>query len=142
MTDVRERPGAGGAGSAGTTGARRAFAFFRGAATLLALAVLAQVGLAAGYLGGDYDSLERHGANAGIVVALALLTSVTTVLVRRTGGPLWPVPLSLVLVLALFGEMMLGMARVVAVHVALGTVLVSAVAVLVTWAWLGRETVS
>ncbi|MFG2652118.1 hypothetical protein [Streptomyces sp. NPDC048436] len=117
-------------------GARRARTFFRAAATLLGLTALVQVGFAAGYIGGDYDALKMHDVNARAVISLALITAGTAVWFRRAGGPMWPVPVSVVLVLALAGELILGIAHAVAPHIALGVIVVSAIAVLVSRAWI------
>ena len=118
-------------------GPRRALALFRWAATLLAVMALAQAGLAAGYLGGEYEALDTHARNARVVVGLALVTALTALWARRKGGPLWPVPAALVLLLALVGELALGTARAVAPHIAFGVLVISGVAVLVAGAWTG-----
>jgi hypothetical protein len=123
-------------------GARRAQTFFRAAATLLGLTALVQVGFAAGYIGGDYDALKMHDVNARAVMSLALITAGTAVWFRRTGGPAWPVPVSVVLVLALASELILGIAHVVALHIALGVIVVSAIAVLVSRAWIDSGTLA
>lgn len=118
-------------------GSRSAFALFRWTATLLAVLALAQAGLAAGYLGGEYEALDTHALNGRVVVGLALVTALTALRARRKGGPLWPVAASLVLLLALAGELALGTVRAVAPHIAFGVLVVSGVAVLVAGAWAG-----
>ena len=117
-------------------GAHRARASHRAAATLLALTTLLQVGLAGGYISGDYESLEMHDINAGVLMIAALLTLGTAVWLRRAGGPVRPVATSVALLVALVLQMFLGMERIVAVHVTLGVLIACAVTVLVMRAWM------
>ncbi|MFI2437048.1 hypothetical protein [Streptomyces sp. NPDC018693] len=116
-------------------GAHRARASHRAAATLLALTMLLQIGLAGGYIGGDYDSMEMHDINARVMVVAALLTLATAIWLRRAGGPVRPVATSVAMLVALVLQMVLGMERIVAVHVTLGVLIACAVTVLVMRAW-------
>lgn len=92
--------------------------------------MLVQVALAGGFLGGHFDMLAIHGTLGRVIVVVALLMAVAAFFVRRSGGPKSVLPASVVVLLALVGQMMLGLNRSVASHVLLGVILVSAVAVL------------
>ncbi|MFZ3494469.1 hypothetical protein ACODT5_14805 [Streptomyces sp. 5.8] len=97
---------------------------------ILSVLIFGQVALAGGFLGGHYDMLALHGLLARVLTVVALLTAVAAFFVRRAGGPRSVLPAAIVLVVALVGEIALGLARAVSVHVFLGVVLVSAVVVL------------
>lgn len=99
-------------------------------AALQSLLMLAQTALAGGFLGGHFDMLKMHGVLGRVIVVVALLMAVAAFFVRRSGGPRTVLPASVVVVLALIAQMVLGLNRSVASHVLLGVVLVSAVAVL------------
>ncbi|MGX1881778.1 hypothetical protein [Streptomyces sp. NPDC055287] len=116
-------------------GAPRALVFYRASATLLFLMTLVQVGLGAGYIGGDYESIDMHDVNARVLIVLALLTLITAIWLRRAGGPVRAVAVAAVMLVALVAQMMLGMERVVAVHVTLGVIIFAAVTVLLMRAW-------
>lgn len=92
--------------------------------------VLVQVALAGGFLGGHFDMLAIHGSLAVVIVVVALLMTVAAFFVRRSGGPKSVLPASAVVLLALVGQVMLGVTRSVTPHVLLGVVLVSAIALL------------
>ncbi|MFF3905074.1 hypothetical protein ACFYZJ_03540 [Streptomyces sp. NPDC001848] len=113
----------------------RARALHRGAATLLALTMLLQVGFGAGYISGDYDSMDMHRLNARVMVVVGLLTFISALWLRRVGGPVRAVATSAAMVVALVLQMVLGVERVVAVHVTLGVLIASAVTLLVMRAW-------
>ncbi|MFE4368965.1 hypothetical protein ACFRMN_12110 [Streptomyces sp. NPDC056835] len=74
--------------------------------------------------------LKMHGILGRVIVVVALLMAVAAFLVRRSGGPKSVLPASVVVLLALIAQMVLGLNRSVAGHVVLGVILVSAVAVL------------
>ncbi|MGP2439229.1 hypothetical protein [Streptomyces sp. JW3] len=109
---------------------RKSLISLRITALLQSVLMLAQVALAGGFLGGHFDMLRMHGLLGRGIVVVAVLMAVAAFLVRRAGGPGSVLPASLVVLLALIGQMMLGLNRSVAAHVVLGVVLVSAVAVL------------
>ncbi|CAL9375483.1 hypothetical protein SUDANB145_00958 [Streptomyces sp. enrichment culture] len=109
---------------------RKSLISLRVSAILQSLLMLAQVALAGGFLGGHFDMLRMHGLLGRAIVVVAVLMAVAAFLVRRAGGPRSVLPASVVVLLALIGQMMLGLNRSVAAHVLLGVILVSAVAVL------------
>ncbi|WP_320784006.1 hypothetical protein [Streptomyces sp. CRN 30] len=109
---------------------RKSLISLRVLALLQSVLMLAQTALAGGFLGGHFDMLRMHGLLGRGIVVVALLMAVAAFLVRRSGGPKTVFPASLVVLLALIGQMMLGLNRSVASHVLLGVILVSAVAVL------------
>ncbi|MFF0430194.1 hypothetical protein [Streptomyces sp. NPDC004520] len=100
------------------------------ATAFLSVLMLAQVALAGGFLGGHYDMLALHGTLGRVITVVALLTAVAAFLVRRAGGPRAVLPAAIALVPVLVGQIALGMGRAVTLHVLLGVILVSAVAVL------------
>ncbi|MGP3925220.1 hypothetical protein [Streptomyces sp. 8N616] len=102
----------------------------------MAFTALVQVGLAGGYLGGDYDALAMHQINAFVLAGLALITMIIAIWFRRTGGPKWQVPVSIVLFIAVPVQATIGTNRIVPAHIALGVLIVSTIAVLVTLAWI------
>lgn len=116
-------------------GAPRALVFYRASATLLSLMTLVQVGLGAGYIGGDYESIDMHDIIARVLIGLALLTLITAIWLRRGGGPVRAVAVSAVLLVSLVVQMVLGIVRVVAVHVTFGVIIFAAVTVLLMRAW-------
>ncbi|MGW4820636.1 hypothetical protein ACWEP4_16965 [Streptomyces sp. NPDC004227] len=97
---------------------------------LLSVLLLAQVALAGGFLGGHFDMLEMHGGLARGVVGVALLVVVAAFLVRRAGGPSSFLGPSVLLLIALLGQVVLGVRHSVAAHVVLGVLIVAAAAVL------------
>jgi hypothetical protein len=112
---------------------------FRAAITLEALLVLGQPVLAGDYLSGRYDALRLHEANAMATAGVAVLQLVAAVLLRRPGGgPRWPIGGATALVAGEAGEIVLGFHRVLAVHVPLGVLLVTGVALQLARAWTPR----
>ncbi|MFF1277512.1 hypothetical protein ACFVZC_29565 [Streptomyces marokkonensis] len=113
----------------------RSMVVYRALATLLFVMTLVQVGLGAGYVDGDWESMNMHTINARVLVALALLTLLSGTWLRWQGGPVRAVIVNAVLLLAMIAQMVLGMERVVAVHVTLGVIIFAAVVVMVMRAW-------
>jgi hypothetical protein len=97
---------------------------------LQAILMLVQVALAGEFLGGHYDMLALHGLVGRVVTVATLLTAVAAFFVRRLGGPGAFLPMAVVLVVALVGQIALGEMHSVPAHVLLGVILVSATAVL------------
>jgi heme A synthase len=102
------------------------------AATLLAN----QAVYAGQFLAGTYGSLHTHRENAtyaGIAVAAA---AAAAVLLRWPGrGPLWPALASVGLFGLIAAQIMIGFARVVAVHIPLGVAIIVLAVLLTVWAW-------
>ncbi|MFD3537138.1 hypothetical protein [Streptomyces sp. NPDC058664] len=99
-------------------------------AAFQSLLMLAQTALAGGFLGGHFDMLALHGTLGRVITVVALLMAVAAFLVHRAKGPRSVLPASLVVLLALVGQIALGLAHSVAAHVLLGTLLACAVALL------------
>jgi len=97
---------------------------------LQAVLMFAQAASAGGFLGGHFDLLAIHGTLGRALTVVTLLTTVAAFFVRRLGGPRSVFPVSAVMVVALVGQIALGIAHSVAAHVLLGVTLVSAGAVL------------
>ncbi|MFF4508484.1 hypothetical protein [Streptomyces sp. NPDC001401] len=97
---------------------------------LQAILMLVQVALAGGFLGGHYDMLALHGLVGRVLTVATLLTAVAAFFVRRLKGPAAFLPLAIVLVVALVGQIALGELHSVAAHVLLGVILACATAVL------------
>ncbi|GAA4978886.1 hypothetical protein GCM10023205_54010 [Yinghuangia aomiensis] len=115
----------------------------RAAVTVHAALALWQTVLAGRFLSGNYDALDLHAANAMAIAGTGLVQLVTAILLWRPGrGPWWPMTASLALVAAEVGEMRLGYARALAIHIPLGTTIVAAVLMLMVWSWkpIGRHT--
>jgi hypothetical protein len=97
---------------------------------------LMQTALAGGFLGGDYGALDLHATNASILGVVCLAQLVSAVLLWKPGrGPGWPALWTAVLFLAEGGQISLGYARVLAVHVPLGVAIVVALVLMARWAW-------
>ncbi|PJM95407.1 hypothetical protein [Streptomyces sp. CB01373] len=105
---------------------RRSLLAVRIVALLQAVLLVAQVALAGGFLGGHFNMLEMHGMLARGVVGVAVLMAVAAFLVRRAGGPSSFLGLSLLLLVALLGQVVLGVKHSVPAHVLLGVLIVAA----------------
>lgn len=92
--------------------------------------MLAQTALAGGFMGGHFDMLALHGTLGRVITVVALLTAVAAYFVRRFGGPASILPASLVMLVALVGQIALGLARSIALHVLLGVILACALTLL------------
>jgi hypothetical protein len=92
--------------------------------------------LAGGFLAGHYDLLAMHQANASITGITGMVVIVTAVLEWKPGGgPGWPLAVSAVLFAAVAVQIMLGYARVLALHVPLGVLIIVGIVELFMWAW-------
>ncbi|QIS15675.1 hypothetical protein [Nocardia arthritidis] len=104
--------------------------------TLHALGAFGQAVLAGRFLSGDYDMVAAHATNATVVGGIGYLQVVVALLVWRPGrGPVWPLAVSVGLVLAETAQILLGYFRGIGVHVPLGVAIIAALMVLLTWAW-------
>ncbi|MEV7770937.1 hypothetical protein [Kitasatospora sp. NPDC086791] len=108
----------------------------RTTATTLALLALLQVMLAGSFLNGTYESLKDHEGNAMTLATVVVLQLAVAVAVRRPGrGPLWPLWTTLLLNVAVVGQIAAGYARALGVHVTLGVLLVSGILFILVGAW-------
>ncbi|MEU9040511.1 MULTISPECIES: hypothetical protein [unclassified Kitasatospora] len=116
--------------------ARWPLILLRTTATALALLALLQVMLASSFLNGTFDSLKDHEGNAMTLATVVVLQLVVAVAVRWPGrGPLWPLWTTLLLNVAVIGQIAAGYARAVGVHVTLGVLLVSGILFGLVEAW-------
>jgi hypothetical protein len=109
---------------------------FRAAATGQAALGLAQASIAGSFLNGHYDMLRVHLTAAMVMVGLAVVQAIVGVMLGRLGqAPGWVVRASVVLPVAVAGQGMLGMYRMLGLHVPLGVLVVAASAGLAAWSW-------
>jgi hypothetical protein len=113
---------------------------FRAVVTLAALSLVVQAALAGGFLAGHFDMLALHRDGSTVAVIIGLATSVAGVLVWRPGrGPLWPAMASLVFLVVLVAETLLGYTRMLGMHVPLGVLMTAVLALLLMWVWRPRS---
>jgi hypothetical protein len=112
---------------------------FRASTTGLAVLGLAQASIAGSFLNGHYDMLQVHLTAAVIMVGVAVVQAVVGVLLARAGqAPGWVVRASVGLPVALAGQGVLGMYRVIGLHVPLGVLVVASSLALAVWSWRSR----
>ncbi|MFJ9771459.1 hypothetical protein ACIRVF_09455 [Kitasatospora sp. NPDC101157] len=105
-------------------------------ATTQALLAVLQVVLAGSFLDGTYDSLGDHEGNGMTLATVVVVQLPVAFFVRRAGrGPLWPLWTTAVLAVAVSGQIGVGYARAVSVHVTLGVLLVSGILFGLVGAW-------
>ncbi|MEK8172905.1 hypothetical protein NKH77_39555 [Streptomyces sp. M19] len=106
---------------------------------LALVCVLLQAALAGMFVTGDVDMLDLHALNAQAVNVLAVLQVVTAVLLwRRNRGVRWPMAATVLLLVLVGVQQILGDQRVIAWHILVGTAIVGAQSVLVGWSFLLR----
>ncbi|MFF0345833.1 hypothetical protein [Kribbella sp. NPDC004875] len=104
---------------------------------LHALLVIAQP-IAAGYfLSGNVDAMTNvHGAIGGSVWMIALLQTVVAAFYTLAGrGRIWPSVASVLLVVAEFVQLVYGYQQNFAVHIPLGTAIVTTVVWMTVWSF-------
>lgn len=108
----------------------------RSLTVLILLQALIQAALAGGFITGDVGLLGLHSAN-GILLLLTTtaLLPATVLLVRPGRGPWWPIVAGLVLWTAVVVQAGLGFARLVGLHIPVGTAIVGLTAALTWWAF-------
>lgn len=102
---------------------------------LNALLAIAQPIMAGSYLSGNFDILDAHGLNGNVLLGttfLAGLAALGYVIVR---GPVWPVPVLVVLWFAEGIQIGMGHTRNLAVHIPLGVAIVGTAAALAAWSF-------
>jgi hypothetical protein len=102
---------------------------------LNATLAVAQPVMAGSYLGGNFDIIGAHGLNGSMVLGATFLSGIVAIAYAVLRGPVWPVP---VLVLLWFAEAIqlgLGYSRNLAVHIPLGVAIVGIAVALGAWAW-------
>jgi hypothetical protein len=104
--------------------------------------LLNQAVFAGQFLSGDFPALGWHARNADAAGAVALLQLVAAVLLRRSGGgPAWPIWACAGLLVGIAGQVGLGYAKVLSLHVPLGVTVTAGTVGLAIWAWLPKSEV-
>lgn len=104
------------------------------AATVLLAAVIAQAGWAAAWLGGEPRYARFHEVGAWATLAVAVLSALTYVVLRRSAGPvnLW---LAIGLTVAIAVQLGLGEAGQRAVHIFVGVLIAMLATALTSWTY-------
>ena len=109
---------------------------FRTCCTVSAVLIFNQAVFAGQFLGGSFGALRTHRENATVAGIAVLVTAVAAVLVRLFGGgPAWPALAALGLFGLIAGQIALGFARALTVHVPLGVVIIVLTGMLTRWSW-------
>jgi hypothetical protein len=109
---------------------------YRIALSIAAVLLFDQAVFAGQFLSGSYPSLATHRENAtyaGIAVVVAALAAIP---IRWPGkGPWWPMAVTFALFGLIAAQIVLGFARVLAIHIPLGVSIIVLAVLLVVWAW-------
>jgi len=91
------------------------------------------------YLDGDFDQLAGHSLNGSLLPAITMLCIIGAALHASVGrGPLWPIPVTVLLVPVEGVQLAAGYSHSLAVHIPLGTGLVAVLLLLAAWSWTPR----
>ncbi|WP_430786601.1 hypothetical protein [Actinoplanes sp. G11-F43] len=97
--------------------------------------VLAQAALAGGFITGEVGWLTAHSVNGSVVMMTAILLWCATVLLFRPGrGPWWPILFSAVLWWLCTIQIGIGSARMVGIHIFLGSLVLALTSGFTWWA--------
>ncbi|GIF39114.1 hypothetical protein [Actinoplanes xinjiangensis] len=95
-------------------------------AIITLLQVLLQAALAGGFISGRIGYLTAHSVNGSVLVLTVMGLGLSTVLLFRPGrGPWWPILLSVLLWWMVAIQIGLGSARIVGVHITLGSAILA-----------------
>jgi hypothetical protein len=109
---------------------------FRAVVTCEAALALGQAVLAGSFLSGHYGALDLHALNATATGLTAVAQIVAALLLWRPGGgPGWPALACVVLFGAEAGQIAMGYARVLALHIPLGVAIIACTFLMLAWAW-------
>jgi hypothetical protein len=109
---------------------------FRGTATLAAIMLFDQAVFAGQFLAGTYDALLVHRENATFAGISVVVSAIGAVLLRWPGrGPWWPIAACLGLFGLIALQIIIGFARLLALHVPLGVMIIILATGLAVWAW-------
>ncbi|MEV0588297.1 hypothetical protein [Nonomuraea sp. NPDC050310] len=109
---------------------------FRAVVSVHTVAAFAQPALAGVYLSGNIDGLTWHARIADVVSYAGLAQVVLAVVVSARTRRRWPVAASALIVVAEFGQYVVGMNGLLWAHLPLGVTVVAALAVLFTVVWV------
>ena len=107
--------------------------------SLAALLLFNQAVFAGQFLAGTFPALQTHRDNATVAGLAVLAAGAAAALIRWPGrGPIWP----MLACLGLFGliavQIALGFARVLALHIPLGVLIILGGGLLAAWSWRYR----
>jgi hypothetical protein len=109
---------------------------FRTLVTLAAVGAFLQPVFAGAFLSGHFGALDLHRLNAILATLVTLLATVSAVLMWLLGrGAGWPAATCAGIFVAEGAQIGLGFARVLSIHVFLGTAIVAAFVVLLLRVW-------
>jgi hypothetical protein len=118
------------------TSPRWPFLVFRLTSLASAVMLFDQAVFAGRFLSGDYSSLETHRENATYAGISVLVSVVAAVLVRRPGrGPWWPIAGCAGIFGLIAVQIVLGFARVIALHIPLGVAIILLALALAVGSW-------
>lgn len=106
----------------------------RSVATLEISAVIAQVGWAAAFLGGEERYEAFHSAGALVTIAICGLGAIVYVVMRRHAGPV-NVTLAVALAAALGVQYALGESHAIGPHIFFGVLIAMLVTALTSWTY-------
>lgn len=108
----------------------------RWSAVLFMLSTLGQAVLAGMFVTGDVDLLRWHDHNAQASSIILTVVIVAAILVWRPGrGAAWPVWITLLILILVEAQKMLGSMRLVSWHIVLGVSIFGMSTALVVWAF-------
>lgn len=111
----------------------------RTTAGVVAIAVVAQPVLAGMYLGGEFDALGVHAANATALILLAMLQiAIAAGYFWPGGGRVWPLAFAVAAFMAVGIQTGMGYERALAIHIPLGVTIVFSQLVFTCWVFTRR----
>ncbi|MER5650482.1 hypothetical protein [Streptosporangium sp. NPDC002524] len=112
-------------------------------ATLHLVTVLGQAVIAGMFVTGQVDLLAHHNLGAMITTALVGLQLIAAITLWRPGrGPLWPLGVSLLQLVLVNAQIVLGQERQVAMHIPLAMVVFGMAVSMTAWTWRGQRRVA
>jgi hypothetical protein len=112
----------------------------RGTTAVLAVLVVLQPILAGGFLSGHYDLLRMHRITGFTMFAVALVQAVVVVFLVRRGGPRSLLSPGLMLPALVAAQAMLGIFRILALHIPLGVMMVIGITQMARNVWRAPAT--
>jgi hypothetical protein len=112
---------------------------FRIAMTLAALLLFDQAVFAGQFLAGSFGAVHTHRENATYAGLAVVVAAGTAVPLRWPGrGPLWPLLACIALFGLIAGQIALGFARQLSLHVPFGAAIIVLASGLAAWSWRYR----
>ncbi|WP_440066570.1 hypothetical protein [Streptosporangium sp. OZ121] len=105
-------------------------------ATLHLVTVLGQAVIAGMFVTGKVDLLAHHNLGAMVTTALVGLQLIAAITLWRPGrGPLWPLGVSVLQLVLVNAQIVLGQERMVAAHIPLAMVVFGLAVWMTAWTW-------